>query len=115
MFGRIFRHGELTSMSQPSPTLRIVSPGFVIKAPSSEYTLPRPARSPTCTTSSMAAAELISWHQEQCWNRRGPRVSISFNFRQKNQQIKQSVFGNVRLKFRPGKKNGKEKKPCFTS
>src|SRR2546427_11689601 len=103
MFGRIFRHGELTSMSQPSPTLRIVSPGFVIKAPSSEYTLPRPARSPTCTTSSMAAAELISWHQEQCWNRRGQGVTILSSFRQENQQFKQGILGNVGLKF--GRRN----------
>src|SRR2546427_12157140 len=93
MFGRIFRHGELTSMSQPSPTLRIVSPGFVIKAPSSEYTLPRPARSPTCTTSSMAAAELISWHQEQCWNRREQRVYHKCSFRKNIQKIHPGSFG----------------------
>src|SRR5207302_5960829 len=99
IFGRIFRHGELMSMSQPSPTLRILSPEFVTRTPPSEYTDPKPPRSPTRTTSSLDTVGPISWHQKQRWNGRVEGVAISCYFRQEIQQLNQCILGNLGRNF----------------
>src|SRR6266566_2096781 len=61
--GRTLPQGDLTSKSQPSKVFSSASPDFVIRPPHSEYTFPRPSRSPARTTGRWSFVASILRHQ----------------------------------------------------
>src|SRR5439155_26574452 len=82
VFGRTLRQGELTSKSQPSNGFRISSPDFVTRPSHSEYTFPRPWRSPVRTTGRWSFVASMLRHQWQCRNGGVQGGAMSCVFRQ---------------------------------
>ncbi len=95
ILGRNLRQGDEIFASHPVVALKIASPDSVIRPPASEYTLPKPSRSPARTIGYALPPDSISRHQQQRWDRRIKRVDEPCPVGQLIQESNQGVLGDI--------------------